>query len=250
VIKINLAPIDELESGYWYLPEVIMIVLAVALSYYGIQTYLDGIRAEVEQMTTLTATKETALQEITRETAKYDQLDQNIVKLNEKLEALKKITVSKIARFKPVILLEHLQNLKPEGIWFNYVTDLTDDNKMTVVGKSFDNILVAEFMTAVAATKTQEMDDSDLRTQVYFDDVKLERISTTGASSANTIVTRRRAKPGEAPIVPEAPIENVSEHWSSTDKFFPELQKFPSFHLTLQYKERVPRPKVAQIITN
>jgi hypothetical protein len=249
LIRINLAPIDELESPHWYLPEVIMIVVVVAASYYGIQSYLDGIRSDIEQVNSLTQSKETALQEITRDTAKYDQLDQDITKLNEKIEALKKITVSKIARFKPVILLEHLQNLKPEGVWFNYVSDMTDNSKMTIVGKSFDNILVAEFMTAMSATKTQEMDESDLRTQIYFDDVRLERISTTGATSSNTTVTRDRPNVRD-PAVPEEVVENVTEHWTSTDKNFPELDKFPSFHLTLLYKERVPNPKPAEILNN
>lgn len=248
MIKINLAPIDELESQYWYLPEAIMLILSISISYFGVQSYLDGIRDEILVTTTQVEEKDKSLKDLTKETARYDQLDKDIARLNQKLDALKKITVSKIDRFKPVILLEHLQNLKPEGIWYNYLSDSSSSNRITIVGKSFDNILVAELMTAAIATKSQEMDESDLRTQVYFDEVRLERVASNGSNSSTG-----RGQQGNGPtggVVPEVPEENAGEYWTGTDSLFPEMSKFPSFQLTLVYKERTPSQRPAQIVTD
>ena len=256
-----------------------MLVVVLAASVFSIQAYLGGIRDGIETANNQVQTKGVALEEITKETAKYDQLDQDIVKLNQKLMALKNITVSKISKYKSVILLEQLQNLKPEGVWFNYIGDNTAGNKLTIVGKSFDNILVAEFMTALSATKTQDLDESDLRTQIYFEEIRLERISTSGAtSSLSTVPAAQILSPMPAPLAAQAPAsgqtpasgqpavpapipsrltalpeevaENVSGHWTSTDSIFPELGKFPSFHLTLVYKERLTAPNPAKILSN
>ncbi len=249
MIKINLAPIDELESPYWYLPELIMAIVVVAVSWFSINYYLDAVRDEITDVNSQTDAKQLAFQEITKDTAKYDQLDKDIKALNEKLDSLKNITVSKISRFKPVILLEHLQNLKPAGIWFNYVSDTTEKNRLTVVGKAFDSLLVAEFMTAMAATKIQELDPSDLRTQVYFNEVRLERISTTsGTSNSDRLDAEQNGADGDGAFTLEP--EAISEQWTLGDKTFPELSKYPGFHLTLQYQERIPDANPAEILSN
>ena len=39
--------------------------------------------------------------------------------LGQKLAILESLTGSKVDRYKPIIVLEHLQNLRLEGLWFN-----------------------------------------------------------------------------------------------------------------------------------
>jgi len=243
LININLAPIDEQESPYWYLPELAMFILSVGISWFAVQSYLEGIQVNVARYEIEVASKNAAYQVITRETARYNQLDKDIEKLNEKLNSLQKITISKIARFRPVIILEHLQNLKPEGIWFNYISDNSEAKTMTVVAKSFDSILVAEFMSALEATKTQEIDESDLRTQVYFDKTRLERVATTGfaANAGGRARGGVRSRSQLASRDSTMKAEAAGGFWGSGDTEFPELKKFPAFQLTLSYKERVPK---------
>ncbi|MEZ4742704.1 MAG: hypothetical protein R3B45_09685 [Bdellovibrionota bacterium] len=237
MIKINLAPIDEIESPYWYIPEVAMFVLCLALSWFAAQYYLDGIKDNIANFEREIAEKNEAFRTISKATARYAALDKDIEKLNEKLNALQKITISKIARFLPIILLEHVQNLKPEGIWFNYISDDSEKNILTIVAKSFDSLLVAEFMSALDSTKLQEVDPSDLRTQVYFDQTKLERISTIGFSTVSS-GNRANLSKEEPKITLLQGEGNTGGYWSAGDAFFPELQEYPAFQLTLSYKDR------------
>ena len=53
---------------------------------------------------------------------RYDEL--NVIKedLTKKRDAVEKITSSKLDRYLPVIILESIQNLKPEGIWLNSIS--------------------------------------------------------------------------------------------------------------------------------
>ena len=53
------------------------------------------------------------------------------------------------------------------GFWYDAL--VVGDNNVKIKGAAFNNILVAEFLTALESTKTQEVDPVDLRTYVYFD---------------------------------------------------------------------------------
>ena len=143
-------------------------------------------------------------QKLNPDLERFKGLDKDIQTLNIKLDALKNITVSKISKYKPVIVLEHLQNLKPDGVWFSHVAIGTslpplerdkegangnaipesldakgsapvDNDSFEVVGQAFDNLLTAELMTAIRSTGSQELDEGDLRTQVFFADLALRR---------------------------------------------------------------------------
>lgn len=244
MIKINLAPQDEIESPYWFLPEVLIIIISLGLSWYGVQMYLSDIENDISELQTQTESLRANYRTLKRETAEFDNLDKDIQKLNEKLNSLKNITISKISRFKPVILLEHLQNLKPDGLWFNYISDNSKSKVLTIVGKAFDSILVAEFMSSLEATKTQGVDDSDLRTQVYFEKIQLERISTTGATGGGDGGGGGEQNADQEITTPDVDTaltgENASQYWTTGDISFPEMKKFPAFQLTIGYAERVP----------
>ena len=61
---------------------------------------------------------------------------------------------------------------KPDGLWYDSLA--MSDTNVEIKGAAFDNIMIAEFLTALDSTKTQEVDHIDLRTQVYFDSANLE----------------------------------------------------------------------------
>ena len=88
-----------------------------------------------------------------------------------KLRALNAITDSRLAKYRPLIAIEHLQNLKPEAVWLTTLT--VEDGKIELEAMATDNVLVAEFITALKSTQLQDIDPADLRTQVYFSDVTL-----------------------------------------------------------------------------
>ena len=96
-----------------------------------------------------------------------------------KLRALNAITDSRLAKYRPLIAIEHLQNLKPEAVWLMSLT--VDDAKIELEAMATDNVLVAEFITALKSTQFQDIDPADLRTQVYFSEVTLSGSTVVAA---------------------------------------------------------------------
>lgn len=176
MIKIQLCPREELESQYWWAFDVGVGVAALLVAYMGVQYYLGTIQEQIDSVDEKTASLVESTKRLQPDLERFKMLDKDIKALNVKLDALKKITVSKISRYKPVIVVEHFQNLKPEGVWFKSFKVGVAGNKdeFELRGQAFDNLLVAEMMTAMRATETQEKDDGDLRTQVRFADLMIE----------------------------------------------------------------------------
>ncbi len=184
MIKINLVPVDELENQLWWVADAAVLLIVACASFFTAQWYLGKIQEQTDEI----AARATGLEESTAalqpEIQRYTNLQSKKDALNEKIDALKKITVTKISKFEPVIVLEHLQNLKPEGIWFSkLLIGLPKPGEFQILGQGFDNLLVAEFMTGIRSTETQEKDDSDLRTHIFFSNLELVKTAVGNGSS-------------------------------------------------------------------
>jgi hypothetical protein len=184
LIKINLVPVDELENQLWWVADAAVLLIVACASFFTAQWYLGKIQEQTDEI----AARATGLEESTAalqpEIQRYTNLQSKKDALNEKIDALKKITVTKISKFEPVIVLEHLQNLKPEGIWFSQLLiGLPKPGDFKILGQGFDNLLVAEFMTGIRSTETQEKDDSDLRTHIFFSNLELVNTAVGNGSS-------------------------------------------------------------------
>ncbi len=175
MIKINLCPIDELESQYWYVPDIAVAVVIAVVSFLGVQYYLGTIQERIDTANANVASLTDSYDKLAPDLAKFASLQTDVATLNTRLNALKAITVSKISKYKPVIVIEHFQNLKPDGVWFESLKiGVETPNSFEVKGQAFDNVLTAEFMTALRSTESGDSDDSDLRTQVFFNGLALE----------------------------------------------------------------------------
>lgn len=191
MIKINLAPVDELESPIWYVPDVALVLVVALAGFLGVKFYLGSMRTEID---TLTTSRDSFLKSYTQlapDLEKFKSLDANIKTLRNKLDSLKDITISKVARYKPIIVLEHIQNLKPDGVWFWTVKIVGNQNKVQIYGQTYDNLLLAEFLSSLQATATDVSDPNDLRSQVYFTDVRLEQSEVVEAGKTGFMDLRR-----------------------------------------------------------
>lgn len=117
MIKINLTPFEELDNPRWWVPDAIVVAIIFAITFGGVWTYISVVEAEI-------AAKEQEVQNMQAETAnlqtevsKFNDLNQKIATLDSRKHALKRITESKLIRYLPVILLENIQNLKPDKVW-------------------------------------------------------------------------------------------------------------------------------------
>lgn len=183
MIKINLAPQDALDNPWWFVGDIAAVVGIYAAIFLLISTVLETKRESTNEINQQIEALNRDIQQISPEVAKYKNLDSEIKTLNSKLSAMKSITMSKSQRFRAVIILEHIHNLKPEGVWFRKVSiDTPLKNDLKITGAAFDNILIAEFMAALKSTSITEADSTDVRTMIAFSDVA---ITTTTLSESD-----------------------------------------------------------------
>jgi len=138
-------PREELESQYWWVLDVSVGVAALVAAYLGVLYYFGTVQAQIDDVDAKTASLEASTKALQPDLERFKMLNRDIDQLVSKLDSLKKITVSKISRYKPVIVVEHFQNLRPDGVWFKSLKVGTGAAKdeFELRGQAFDNLLVA-----------------------------------------------------------------------------------------------------------
>jgi Tfp pilus assembly protein PilN len=134
VIKINLTPVEELENPYWWIPDLAVLLLALAISLGGVYIYVSSVEAEIAVQEADKNRMAAETQALTADVERYNSLNQKIEQLESKKFSLKRITESKLVRFLPIILLENIQNLKPAGVWLTalaFIDKKADNQAMT-----------------------------------------------------------------------------------------------------------------------
>ena len=114
---------------------------------------------------------------------RYDSLNAEVESLRGKILAVQQITSSKTDRYRSVILIDILDNLRPKGIWFTNLSDDTGSQTIYLSGGGFDPLLIAKFMTNLIALKRQKVSITDLRSNFYFSKIVLEKVSSGGAKA-------------------------------------------------------------------
>lgn len=176
MIKINLTPIAELENRIWWLPEVAALLLAFAGATFGFEKYIEMRRNEILEISQQTASIRESINRINPQVEKYKNLERDLTQLNTKLNAIKVITLSLPERFRIIISLEHIHNLKPDGVWLRSITfDQGSDDSIVIEGGAFDNLLISEFVTSLKSTNMNALDAVDIRSQVAFEKVSIEQ---------------------------------------------------------------------------
>lgn len=133
MIKINLTPVEELENPYWWIPDLSVLLLTLAISLGGVYIYVSSVEAEIAAQEADKNRMAAETQALASEVERYNSLNQKIEQLESKKFSLKRITESKLVRFLPIILLENIQNLKPAGVWLTalaFIDKKVDNQQM------------------------------------------------------------------------------------------------------------------------
>ena len=172
MIRVNLSgTANVVQSNRWYLFDLIVLLVVVGGGYYGVEYYIDAARDSIR---IINAEKEDIMNSVRKlksEEERYNKIEAEIAKLQAKIKAIEDITVSVFTRYQPLIVLEHLQVLQPDGVWYDSLN--ITNSSVSIAGGAFDNLMVASLITAVDSTKLQGIDYNDIRTYIYFDTNKL-----------------------------------------------------------------------------
>ncbi len=122
MITINLTPIEELENPYWWIPDAAAFAGVVTICLGAILLYVHLVQGEIDASLAEKARLIEETNALNPEVEKFNGLNTKIAALDSKKNALTRITESKLVRYLPIILLENIQNLKPEGVWLNSLT--------------------------------------------------------------------------------------------------------------------------------
>lgn len=117
MIKINLTPFEELDDPRWWVPDAIVLAIAVFFIFGGMYFYVSTVEAEITAKETEKTNMQAEIQNLQGEVSKFNDLNSKIATLDNRKTALKRITESKLIRYLPVILMENIQNLKPDKVW-------------------------------------------------------------------------------------------------------------------------------------
>ena len=204
MIEINLTPREELEDQQWFIFDLAVFGVISAIGLLLCQLYLTTIEAEVEEILQRTRDLERQSSLLAENSKQFEAMNKKILKLESKRFSLQRITESSLIRYLPVILIENLQNLRPEGLWFEKIvfqdrqqeesgskqsTSLVDVRggefpiSIEVEGAAYSNSTIADFMTSLKATQNQLGDRTDVRTLLFFSDVKLELSRATNSQN-------------------------------------------------------------------
>ena len=229
-INLNLAPKKSTELKLWFLGEILVVVLSYIASSSLVDILENDLRREIQKVNeeSLIVTKN--IRRLKEDVKKYEALKEEEEKLVDIIKSVKNITVSKIKRFKPLILMEHIQNLKPPGLWLKSYVDNSSESVIYISGRSLDSLIVTEFVSALRATGRQEYNPDDLRSQVYFEVSNLNYIKMREARGGNPR-SSNKSKP--------LPIDKrLTENSSSSSDLFPEIDRGPEFTMNIIYQER------------
>ena len=211
MLRINLVPEETIKNTLWWtLPCIIGTVVALIFIII-VRLYLDSLLLQTSLLTSQKNELDVQIASLKEKNKEFDPIDLELKKLSTKIEALQQITSSKLSTYKPLIILELLQKLKPEEIWFRNVTiekvtiptvtaeentpGLTDrpprkdpnapppstphDPRIILSGSSTDPEAISKFIDQLERTRDNMVTDSDLRTKIYFKDLKLSKLSSS-----------------------------------------------------------------------
>lgn len=240
MIRINLAPPSSLLSKVWFVPELTLFILIFASVSFLESSYLSSLEDETREIQASTASTLQDLEKLHADIERFAALTKQVEAISDKLKSIEGITISKVGRYLPIIVLEYLQTMKPLGMWFNTFQQDSKEKQIQLTGHVFDTLLVSEFINSIESTKKMMMDPRDIKSYVYFPNLILEKVSTDSA--------KREASTGEDDSqsdVQKAFKKTVDlkksdkmTGGSTNTSVFPELDKFPSFSLLIKYSER------------
>lgn len=179
MLKIQLCPESELENPHWYTYDVLALFVVCLFAWMASDLWLGNMRNEITRLNETSANWDRQLAEVQPVVEKFNGLDAEVATLNRKIEALKRITVAHGDKVRPIVVMEQMQTLHPEGLWFEQVS-LDEKNHLHIVGASSDSLLISEFLLGLRETMNPDTWTTDIRTQIGFQNIEIKDVVRMG----------------------------------------------------------------------
>ena len=180
MLRIQLCPESELEDRFWYTYDVLGLFVVVLISWLAADLWLSNMRHETQRLNDATAVWDKQITEADPLVQKFKTLDGEIELLNRKIEALRRITMTHPEKLRPIVVLDQLQTLKPEGLWYNMVS-FDDNARIHMVGSSTDSLLISEFLLGLRETMNSDTWTNDIRTQIGYQNIEVKIMNRVDA---------------------------------------------------------------------
>ncbi len=180
MIKINLTPQVEKDSQFWWVPDVVALAASAFIAFSLVNYFVEDYQLEIAKYQTENENVQNQIAALEPIVSEFQNLEGDINRLNLKISAISNITNSEESRHKIVIVMEHLQHLRPQGVWYQSL-NIGDSppGEVELVGYAFDNALVAELMSAIKATYLIQWDERDLRSHITFNFIDIKETVLT-----------------------------------------------------------------------
>ncbi len=221
MLKINLAPIEEVEDKFWFVIDLIAVFLAYVILSFAADLVISNLREDIAMKQADISLKKNQIRKMKKDIKRYDLIIIDVKRLEDRIKTIDQITVSKIKRFKTLVLLEKLNENKPDGLWFSYLEESEMDSKIMIAGGALDSLLVAKFISNLKEDKKKQ-DTS------FFNSVYLDRINLGNISNESTMY--KSGSTGES--------DSLMNKAKDSYNYFTDVKGFPIFSLNMKYKFR------------
>lgn len=175
MLRIQLCPEGELENEHWYTYDALVFCVMAMLTWMAAGFWLNTMRDEILRLNDTAETWDKQTAEAQPMLQRHKALKSEIDVLDRKIEALKRITLNHPEKIRPIVVMEQLQTLRPEGLWYLTLT-LDDSNRLKIQGASMDSLLISEFLLGMRETMNPETWTNDVRTQVGFQNITVKEM--------------------------------------------------------------------------
>ncbi|MCX6118389.1 MAG: hypothetical protein NT027_12660 [Proteobacteria bacterium] len=176
MLKIQLCPIGELENKQWWIPDAASILAVLLVSWIGLDQVIGSVNEEIVRLNVTADDWTGQIAKLNPLIEKYKGLDAETAVLKKKIDVISRITVNKMDKVLPLVVLEQLQILKPAGLWYRDL-EFLDDKKVKINAASRESLLVSEFLLGLRETMNPATWNSDIRTQIGYQNVQIGQIS-------------------------------------------------------------------------
>lgn len=178
------------------------------------------------------------LKDLSGESKKYYSLSNRIQIINNKILSINTLTSNLIRHYKPILVIELLQLLRPENLWFYYIEHDHNNSIIKIGGSALENEMIANYITTLKKTKNKNRLDSNLISQIYFSNTSLESISKS--SSATNLFKEKDIDAALLEVINDTKLDeknSLNQFPNYSTKNFSDIKGYPEFKLNLKYDE-------------